>query len=57
MLLGLDGDPYSYDDITDNSLPFKIRNKGKENEYIQFSTYSIPTLVFVEAFLRIICLL
>jgi hypothetical protein len=34
MLLGLDADPYSYDDITDNSWPFKINNKGKENEYM-----------------------
>jgi hypothetical protein len=41
MLLGLDDDPYSYDDITDNSWLFKIRNKRKENEYVQFSTYSI----------------
>jgi hypothetical protein len=29
MLLGLDGDPCSYDDITDKSWPFKTRNKGK----------------------------
>jgi hypothetical protein len=41
MLLGLDADPYIYDDITDNLWPFKTRNRGKENEYIQFSTYSI----------------
>jgi hypothetical protein len=41
MLLGLDTDPYSYDDITDNPWPFKTRNRGKENEYIQFSTFSI----------------
>jgi hypothetical protein len=41
MLLGLDGDPYSYDNITDNSWPFKTRNKEKENKYIQFSTYNI----------------
>jgi Plant mobile domain len=34
MLLGLDTDPYSYDDITDNSWPFKTKNRGKENEYI-----------------------
>jgi hypothetical protein len=31
MLLGLDADPYSYDDITDNLWPFKTRNGGKEN--------------------------
>jgi hypothetical protein len=41
MLLGLDVDPYSYDDITDNSWPFKTKNRGKENEYIQFSIFSI----------------
>jgi hypothetical protein len=41
MFLRLDGDPYSYEDITDNLWPFKTRNKGKENEYIQFSTFSI----------------
>jgi hypothetical protein len=41
MLFGLDADPYSYDDITDNSWSFKIRNRGEENEYIQFSTFSI----------------
>jgi hypothetical protein len=29
MLLGLDGDPCSYVDITDNPWSFKIRNKGK----------------------------
>jgi hypothetical protein len=36
MLLRLDADLYSYDDITDNTWPFKIRNMGKENEYIQY---------------------
>jgi hypothetical protein len=41
MLLWLDVDPYSYDDITDNPWSFKIKNMGKENEYIQFSTFSI----------------
>jgi hypothetical protein len=34
MVLWLDADPYSYDDITDNSWPFKIRYEGKENEYV-----------------------
>jgi hypothetical protein len=29
MLLGLDVDPYSYDDITDNPWLFKIRNREK----------------------------
>jgi hypothetical protein len=41
MLLKLDGDPCSYNDITDNLWTFKTRNKGKENEYVQFLTYSI----------------
>jgi hypothetical protein len=41
MLLWLDADSYNYDDITDNLWPFTIRNKGKENEYVLFSTYSI----------------
>jgi hypothetical protein len=41
MLLGLDADPYSYEDIADNLWPFNIRNKGKENEFIKFSTFSI----------------
>jgi hypothetical protein len=41
ILLGLDDDPYNYDNITDNSWPFKTRNKGNENEYVQFSTYNI----------------
>jgi hypothetical protein len=36
MLLGLNSDPYSYQDITDNLWPFKTRNRGEENEYIQF---------------------
>jgi hypothetical protein len=44
ILLGLDADPYSYDDITDNSWPFKIRNRRKENKYIQFLTFSIRLL-------------
>jgi hypothetical protein len=44
MLLGLDDDPYSYDDIIDNLWPFKTNNKRKENEYVQFSTYSIRLL-------------
>jgi hypothetical protein len=34
MLLGLDVDPYSYDDIIDNLWPFKTRNRGKDNEYM-----------------------
>jgi hypothetical protein len=29
MLLGLDDDPYSYEDITDNPWSFKIRNEEK----------------------------
>jgi hypothetical protein len=41
MLLGLDDDPYSYDDITDNPWPFKIKNKGEENEYTHFSIFGI----------------
>jgi hypothetical protein len=41
MLLSLDVNPYNYDNITDNLWPFKTRNRGKENEYIQFSTFSI----------------
>jgi hypothetical protein len=41
MLLRLDVGPYSYDNITDNPWPFKTRNRGKENEYIQFSIFSI----------------
>jgi hypothetical protein len=41
MLLGLDADPNSYEAITDNPLPFKTRNMGKKNEYIQFSAFSI----------------
>jgi hypothetical protein len=52
MLLGLDVDPYSYDDITDNPWPFKTRNRGKDNEYIQY-----PTIVFAEAFLNVTSLL
>jgi hypothetical protein len=48
MLLGLDVDPYSYDDITDNPRPFKTKNREKENEYIQY-----PTRVFAKAFSRI----
>jgi hypothetical protein len=48
MLLGLDVDPYSYDDITDNLWPFKTRNREKENEYIQY-----PARVFAKAFLRV----
>jgi hypothetical protein len=34
MLLGLNSDPYSYQDITDNPWPFKTRNMGKDNDYI-----------------------
>jgi hypothetical protein len=30
ILFGLDADPYSYDDITDNLWLFKIRNGGRE---------------------------
>jgi hypothetical protein len=42
MLLGLDVNPYNYDDITDNPWSFKTKkNRGKENEYIQFSTFNI----------------
>jgi hypothetical protein len=41
MLLGLDDDPYSYDDIIDNLWPFKTKNKRKENEYVQFLTYNM----------------
>jgi hypothetical protein len=33
MLLELDDDPYSYENIIDNSLSFKTRNKRK-NDYI-----------------------
>jgi hypothetical protein len=29
LLLGLSGDPYDYQKITDNPWSFKIRNKGK----------------------------
>jgi hypothetical protein len=29
MLFGLDVDPYSYDNIIDNTCPFKIRNMGE----------------------------
>jgi hypothetical protein len=52
MLLGLDADPYSYEDITNNLWPFKTRSRGKENEYIQY-----PTIVFAEAFLNVTSLL
>jgi hypothetical protein len=52
MLLGLDADPYSYDDITDNSWPFKIRNRGEENEYIQYQP-----VVFAKVFSRVASLL
>jgi hypothetical protein len=48
MLLGLDVDPYSYDDIIDNPWPFKTRNMGKENEYIQY-----PARVFAKVFSRV----
>jgi hypothetical protein len=34
MLLGLDGNPYIYEDITDNLWLFKTRNRKKENEYV-----------------------
>jgi hypothetical protein len=44
MLLGLNDDLYSYNDITDNMWSFKIKNKEKENKYVQFSTYSIRLL-------------
>jgi hypothetical protein len=30
ILLGLDGDPYSYNDIIDNLWTFKTRNKKKK---------------------------
>jgi hypothetical protein len=52
MLLGLDTYPYSYDDIIDNSWPFKIRNREKENEYIQY-----PVVVFTKTFSRVPSLL
>jgi hypothetical protein len=32
MLFGLDANPYSYDEITDNQWSFKTRNRGKGNE-------------------------
>jgi hypothetical protein len=44
MLLGLNDDLYSYNDITDNMWSFKIKNKEKENKYVQFSSYSIRLL-------------
>jgi hypothetical protein len=50
MLLGFDADSYSYDDITNNLWPFTIRNKGKENEYVLFSTYSIQLSCLREHF-------
>jgi hypothetical protein len=40
MLLGLDVNPYSYDDITDNMWQFKTRNGGK-----RMSTFSSRYLV------------
>jgi hypothetical protein len=45
MLFGLNGDPYSYDDITDNPWLFKTKNKGKENEYVCKSIFKncLPT--------------
>jgi hypothetical protein len=50
MLLGLDADPYSYDDITDNPWPFKIKNRGKENEYTHFSNSVFDCRVCVNIF-------
>jgi hypothetical protein len=44
MLFRLDVDPYSYDNIIDNTWLFKTRNNGKDNEYIQFSTFNIRLL-------------
>jgi hypothetical protein len=44
IFLGLDVDPYSFDNIIDNPWLFKTRNMGKENKYIQFSTFSIRLL-------------
>jgi hypothetical protein len=41
MLIGLNIDPYNYQDITDNPWPFKTSNMGKENKCIQFSKLSI----------------
>jgi hypothetical protein len=41
MLLGLDVDLYSYDNITDNLWSFKIRNRGKRT-----STFGSRHLVF-----------
>jgi hypothetical protein len=52
MLLELDVDPYSYDDITDNLWSFKARNMRKENEYIQY-----PALMFAKAFSGVASLL
>jgi hypothetical protein len=34
MLFGLDVNPFSYDNITDNLWPFKTRNMEKENKYV-----------------------
>jgi hypothetical protein len=53
MLLGLDDDPYRYDDIIDNLWSFKIRNKRKKSEYVQFSTYSIQLLCLRKHFQEI----
>jgi hypothetical protein len=52
MLLGLDVNPYSYDDITENPWPFKTRNRGKENEYIQYTP-----VVFAKEFSKVAFLL
>jgi hypothetical protein len=34
MLIGLHVNSYSYDDITDNPCPFKIKNREKDNKYV-----------------------
>jgi hypothetical protein len=52
MLLGLNDDLYRYNDITDNLWSFKIKNKEKENKYIQFSTYSIRLSCLRKYFLK-----
>jgi hypothetical protein len=40
ILFGLDADPYSYDDITDNPWSFKRKNRGKRT-----STFSSRHLI------------
>jgi hypothetical protein len=55
MLIVLDGNPYRYDDITDNVWSFKTSKMKKENEYVQFSCVCesifkncLPTLLTVQ---------